>query len=440
MIRRHSPGPAWSPDGRYLAVTDRAGVGDPDSIWFVSVKDGTKKQITSPGEGATGDHFPAFSPDGRWLAFLREMRPTNRGEIYVQAVGGGEARQVTSGPELTSGISWISENRLIFSSKRTGSNQLWTVTRSGGSPEPFEAAGRNALQPSASRDGKTLVYTDAFRYTDVWRLNIGQKESRREPIELISSQGENDSAQYSPDGNRIAFVSDRSGTPEIWICNADGSHPEQLTSSNGLPVGTPRWSPDGKKIVYDSVKDGYSAIFIIGSDGGAPVLFAAGQRHYLMPSWSRDGRYIYFASDEGRTFVLKKPVYGGDAVKIATDGGEVFESPDGRTLYRLKRERGIVQRAMAGGAESAVPGLENIDTSRYVAVSGKGIYYLSGEHAPWTIRLFDFKTHSISPVATLRRAPDFGTPSLSVSPDDQWLLFSQLDQSGSGLMMLERFR
>ena len=446
MVEAHSPGPVWSPDGHFLAITDRPDTPsrdrkwEPDSIYFVSVEGGEKKKITSPDQSANGDYFPAFSPNGRWLAFKRETRQRDLGGIYVQQLDGGAVHQITSGPEVISGLTWVSEDRLVYSSDRTGRWQLWTISRDGGAPEVLDVAGRNALQPNASRDGQKLVYTETFRDTNVWRLNIALKERERaEPSQLISSQGKNDSAQYSPDGKRIAFVSDRSGAKEIWLCNADGSNPLQLTSSNGVTVGTPRWSPDGRKIVYDSVKDGYTVIYIISTEGGAPTLFASGKANYMMPAWSRDGRYVYFTSHQGAATVWKKPIAGGDGMIVANEGGEVFESLDGDTLYRVK-SLGIVQQATTGGPESLVPGLETAQTSRYVSVSNKGIYFLSSERAPWVIQFFDFRTHAISHVATLKRAPEFGTPSLSVSPDDQWMLFSQLDQSGSELMMLENFR
>src|SRR6266480_5707461 len=84
----------------------------------------------------------------------------------------------------------------------------------------------------------------------------------------LPSFSERDEAQFSPDGRRIAFVSLRSGNPEIWVCNSDGSNAVQLTSFGGPFVTTPRWSPDGERIAFDSNAAGEFDIHVVGANGG----------------------------------------------------------------------------------------------------------------------------------------------------------------------------
>ena len=116
-----------------------------------------------------------------------------------------------------------------------------------------------------------------------------------------------------------------------------------------------------------------------------------------------------------------------------------MEAPDGKTLYYLKGERGIWQTPVSGGAESPVPGLEKLSTSRYFAVTRKGMYFLAAENRPWNIYFYDFSTKRMSVIGTIERTPRFRTPSLSVSTDEQWLLYAQEDQSGSDLTLLEGY-
>ncbi|HYV32242.1 MAG TPA: hypothetical protein VEO53_14205, partial [Candidatus Binatia bacterium] len=68
---------------------------------------------------------------------------------------------------------------------------------------------------------------------------------------------------FSPDGKKIAFGSDRTGSEEIWISASDGSNPVQLTSFGAPSTGTPKWSPDGKQIAFDSHKVGHSDIYVV---------------------------------------------------------------------------------------------------------------------------------------------------------------------------------
>jgi TolB protein len=79
--------------------------------------------------------------------------------------------------------------------------------------------------------------------------------------------------QFSPDGKRIVFASQRSGAWEIWVCNSDGSGPVQLTFFQGPNVTTPRWSPDGGQIAFDSDAGAEQEfdIWVIDANGGKPV-------------------------------------------------------------------------------------------------------------------------------------------------------------------------
>src|SRR5438552_1348192 len=83
---------------------------------------------------------------------------------------------------------------------------------------------------------------------------------------LISSTRDSLAPQYSPDGKRVAFMSIRSGSEEIWICDSDGANLIQLTSLGGPSVTTPRWSPDGTKIAFDSTAAGEYDIWVVGAN------------------------------------------------------------------------------------------------------------------------------------------------------------------------------
>jgi len=75
-------------------------------------------------------------------------------------------------------------------------------------------------------------------------------------VKLIASTYVEGDPQYSPDGSKIVFNSNRSGNAEVWVCNSDGSSPVQLTSLEAFS-GSPRWFPDGRRIVFDSNKEGH---------------------------------------------------------------------------------------------------------------------------------------------------------------------------------------
>ena len=214
-MRKSSSRPAWSPDGRYLALTDRSTPDERDSIYLVSVESGEKRKVTSPGKSDVGDYSPAFSPDGRMLAYARVFSDSGLSEIHTQAIGNSSVRRLPTGGGVIRGVTWISADRIVFASNRSGPTLLWSISTRGGNPEPLTTIGKNLSQPSASANGRSLVYVEQFSRANVWRMPIRPGGTA---APLITSSTVNDSAQYSPDGSKIVFVSDRSATQEIWVC------------------------------------------------------------------------------------------------------------------------------------------------------------------------------------------------------------------------------
>src|SRR5262249_51385134 len=121
--------------------------------------------------------------------------------------------------------------------------------------------------------------------------------------------------QYSPDGQRVAFVSDRSGPSEIWTCDKDGANLVQVTVTAWPETAAPRWSPDGSQIVFHARPKGSGDIFTVPAGGGTPTRVTDDAADEWGSSWSRDGRWIYFGSRRsGRFEVWKTPAGGGAAV------------------------------------------------------------------------------------------------------------------------------
>jgi Tol biopolymer transport system component len=95
-------------------------------------------------------------------------------------------------------------------------------------------------------------------------------------------------AQFSPDGNRLAFQSTRSDKLQIWTADADGANAQQLTFIEGS-AGTPRWSPDSQTIAFDSVRDSQWDVYVIGASGSRPRQMTFGPADDIVPGFSRDG-------------------------------------------------------------------------------------------------------------------------------------------------------
>jgi len=237
-------------------------------------------------------------------------------------------------------------------------------------------------------------------------------------------------------------MSNRSGFPEIWSCDSDGSNPQQLTSFGGPDITTPHWSPDGSQIAFDSNSGGQYDIWVIDSNGGTPHRLTNDPANDGNPSWSRDGRWIYFDSARtGQQQVWKLPANGGEPVKVTFDGGYApVESPDGRFIYYLKSlfNTDVWRISIDGGQSTKV--LEGLTEYRNLAVLESGLVFVPSRNAS-SLQVLSFASGKISPLANFDRPITFGAVGgLAVSQDRRWILYTQFQQAGTELMLVDGFR
>src|SRR5205085_6316869 len=209
----------------------------------------------------------------------------------------------------------------------------------GGTPERVAVGGQNAQDPSISRQGNRLSYTERFIVNCLYRISASSTANgETAPVKLLSSTRRDMNPELSPDGKRIAFHTTRSGSREIWVCDSDGANLVQLTNFGGPITHNPSWSPDGRQLVFDSRPEDHAAIFLINAAGGQPRQLTTGTFNSVLPSWSRDCQWIYFASNQGGAWqVWKTSPSGGTAIQVTKKGGyEASESSDGQFLYYTK--------------------------------------------------------------------------------------------------------
>jgi eukaryotic-like serine/threonine-protein kinase len=441
---------SWSPDGRWLAAGLLAG-GPPARIHLVSASSGETQALTSPQPGEF-DCMPSFSPDGRALAYAACVRSNvslfvRRCGVNVLALDSGlraqgPPRAVVPPLSNMSGIAWTGDGDSIVYSTM---DHLWRVRSDGsGSPERVELAGGAVAFPTVSRSGTRLAFVHRNAEMDIYRLPFGGS-----PSPLLASAFADLTPSYSPDGRRIAFQSGRAGGDDqgdqaIWLADSDGSNATRLTRGPGVVQGSPSWSPDGQWIAFDAFpENGTLEIWAIRTDGSGLRQITRDPGSEVVPSWSRDGRFIYYASNRtGRYEAWRVAVEGGTEEQLTSEGGAVpVESPDGRTLYYQAAERGaLLARPISGGRPRSV--LPCVPTLQSWAVGPRGIVHVecdppsADEPAVQTLRYLDFATGKDEPLATVEGSSIVG---VSVSPDGKSILYGRNVMS-SALMMIDNFR
>ena len=442
---------SWSPDSKYLVTVDRASPGELPGLFVLSVTTGEKRRLTTPPAPALADTNPAVSPDGRALAFVRVISTSNP-QLYVLPLSEdyrptGAARRLDVPQPWVVNPAWTADGREIVCSAGPPwiGGMLWRVSVSDSEkPVLLASLGKTSSQPTVSRQGHRLVYQVWTWNSHIWRAEVSGGTKPVAAVKLIASTRQEDNPQYSPDGSRVAFSSDRSGNQEIWVCNGDGSNPVQLTSLESSS-GTPRWFPDGRRLVFDSQKEGQAEIYVIDTETRVPLRLTSDPSDDVTPSVSHDGKWIYFGSTRtGRLEIWRLPAEGGQALQVTHEGGAIpFESLDGKKVYYQKKlaASDVWQVPVVGGEETRVLGPAG---QLQFAVVADGIYFIEPGppgFAGWikgnSLKFFSFTKGTTEKVFDIKYLPQTG---LSLSPDGRYVLFSQVDPFGADLMLVENFR
>jgi Tol biopolymer transport system component len=435
---------AWSPDGRFVAYSDRVAPPETHGVFLLDLETQQRRRLTTaPAPGY--DTNPRFAPGGRQVAFARRT-PTRVEDVYVVPVEGGEPQRLTHDGHSIRGLDWLADGRgVVFASNRSGPFRLWKVPLAGGTPVAVPGPDEQVSGPAVDPRGGRYACTKRVEDRNIWRLEVGGDRPAA-ATRLIASTRDETMPDVSPRDRSVVFTSNRSGSEEIWRCAADGSGPTPLTTFGGPATGTPRWSPDGRQVAFDSRASGDSAIYVVAADGGPPRRVTDDPGDETTPSWSRDGRWIYFASNRiGEREVWKVPAGGGEPARVTTGGGlAAFESADGGEVYfwRGGERPGIWKQPAAGGPERLVhPDIRPHFWGSW-AVGKGGLYFIQEEatadHARKatirsTVRYFDFASQQVRVLATLEK-PTWG---LALDPDERRVLFGQFDLRGSDIILVE---
>lgn len=257
-------GPSWSPDGKKIAF----GTNDNDSAsLYIMNADGTNptklidtKDISTYDRATSDWRFGGsslWSPDGKKLVFRVSYHiGCCYSSSYIHVVNADGSGLISStGLPVWERLAWSPDSQKIVFGSGCGGPGICVM----------------------NADGTDLINITMSSALDIW------------PI-------------WSPDGRKIAFISDRNGTSDIYVMNADGTNVVDLTNNNNASDFTPIWSPDGKKIVFTSSRDDGSAIYVMNVDGTHLINLTssspAGGRDMV---WSPDGTKIAFISDNNYT-------------------------------------------------------------------------------------------------------------------------------------------
>ncbi len=213
-------------------------------------------------------------------------------------------------------------------------------------------------------------------------------------------------------------------------------------------TGSPHWSPDGEWIAFDSRPQGPSHIFVVRGSRSDPKQITSGDADDVVPSWSADGRLIYFASNRTgswqvwRVGVDSAGTAVSEAQQVTKGGGFAPKDPANGYVYFAKgpNTAGIWRVPVGGGAEEpVVPELAGGLWGEW-EVAGSNLFFVAPRASDAAVIRLDLKTGVRQAVRTLPKPPMREDSGFAVAPDGTWMLYSQADQSGSDIFLVEHFQ
>jgi len=461
---------SWTPNGA-LVMEEAAPTPERlNALVYLNPQTGRRRKLTDAPRGFE-DRHPRVSPNGQILAFVRGGE--GRSAIYRMPLNEGTSERT---PEIvgewatgmpTGGLEWMPDGRELLAAKWTGATRrLVRIPLDAGRPEvsvpgiPSEVAGFS-LSPLGVGPGPPYRLAVSIGQPKIG-LRFVDLAAPRSPASAASDSPFWDSTRvdfpgrFSPDGVRVAFVSNRGGSFQVWVANRDGSPPQQVTHLEDAMVGLGSWSPDGR-LAFDATIGNRTDIYVVGSGGGPVKRLTQGSESATDPEWSRDGRWIYFSSTRsGSAAIWRMPAEGGSATRLTFEAGfDLRESPDGSAIYFIARPRAFsvnlatpLKRMPAGGGPSEDVGIRvaygawEVTDSGIVFVAEESEGLQNSRGGKNVLRQYDFADRQVHTIARLGFIiGPYGVPRfLAVSRDGRWALANHVDHWERDVVVLDNFR
>ncbi len=406
---------AMSPDGQSLAFNVRDNEAGSHAITIFDVDTGKRRTITAPPAKIWGDYDPQFTAGGESVVFARSISEGMQ-DLYVVDIETGRERRITDEGRNVMGISLLGD-RILYGTNRNGRYGIWSIDVSGENRYQFPITSTGLMNPSVSADGSTLVFETLDRAITLKAIGLtGANKSES----ILSLNADILHPDLSPVSERIVFSTNRSGFYEIWDADLSGGDLRRLTNFSSGFTAHPRYSPDGARIAFDARLETTARIYVMDRNGSNLVVVSDDITNAYAPTWSADGRQLYYSVEAGDTLQIWRADFAtGDSVQVTTDGGFFArEGADGFLYHVRPNEDGIWRIAMDKPSEvehlSPLPGIA--DWGNWALHDDRIVFYDRQQN---TIRALVLKTGEFLELAIVDGNVPGADPTVAISTGDE---------------------
>lgn len=406
----------WSPDGKFLVVDDKSQDSEPLSLYLIYIDNGRRVRLTYPDSDMIGDVSPRVSPDGTKVAFIRDIYLFEQ-ELYVASVRGRTYQRITSAPMLISDIGWKANELLAFTADRGDGFHFWQLHLNKLDQKEIAASAiqsNRPLQFSVAQNGRTVAFSDYTPNLNIGSIDLTAPENPWVPV--IHAAGDNIRPAISPDGMRLAFLSNASGAFQIWVSHTDGTNASPVATGALVPASF-CWSSDGNFLIFSPQH--VHGLYEVSVQSGSIRQISS---IYTDPYSAIDNKSLFVRA---HFFIYRIPRLGGSPQEVTEQGGApIAQSRDGRYLYfsqgrmstsiaRLDLQTGHQEELIS----SLMPGYSDA-----WALSSRGIFFLGQKHSQPVVMFFNFDTDREEFIAEFPGSlPQIEMSGLGMSPDGKHL-------------------
>ena len=372
-----------------LVVARPVAPGLAPSLFALSIADGRLRRLTQRASSEFfGDRSPRVSPEGRYLAFVRHTSWFNA-DVGVLDTSSGRVRMVATGFDKVTGFDWgASDRELLLAANRGDTRRVWKVGLDGAlGALPLDAA--QVRRIAAGRGG--LIAFE--RRVEMYDLAEVTTTGTAAPVPIAVSTADETDAAFSPDGSRLALVSERTGRPEVWL--REPGRLRQLTRSGADQLFIAGWHPGGASLLVAMRRGGGVGLHLLDIATGSMRPILDDETAGVSATWAVDGNSIYFPSLRGgRSRIWNLDIETRKLRPVSAPGFVfVMPSPDGRWLYLGDgRTPRVLRMPAAGGPATEVIAGPRVDPAAWWPTADALFFIERGSEGSARLARYDLRS------------------------------------------------